>query len=131
MRKLSWDDFDSCLSQITLACRGKQFSGVYGFPRGGLCMSVAISHLLTIPFLNEPIANSLIIDDVYDTGFTLNKIKNLSGITVFVWFSKVEPVWWNAVEVSDHDEWLIFPWESQKYAQVDEVAYRLSRSSSK
>ena len=52
-------------------------------------------------------------------------------ITTFVWLSKVEPVWWNAVEVSDHDEWLIFPWESQEYAQVDEVAYRLSRSSSK
>ena len=127
MRKLSWDDFDSCLSQITLACRGKQFSGVYGFPRGGLCMSVAISHLLTIPFLNEPIANSLIVDDVYDTGFTLNKIKNLSGITVFVWLSKVEPVWWNAVEVCDPLEWLVFPWENPLLAVKEEQSFQLRR----
>ncbi len=127
MRKLSWDDFDSCLSQITLACRGKQFSGVYGFPRGGLCMSVAISHLLTIPFLNEPIPNSLIVDDVYDTGFTLNKIKNLSGITVFVWFSKVEPVWWNAVEVCDPSEWLVFPWENPLLAVKEEQSFQLRR----
>ncbi len=127
MRKLSWDEFDSCLIQLSLACRGKQFSGVYGFPRGGLCMSVAISHLLTIPFLNEPIPNSLIVDDVYDTGFTFNQIKNISGVTAFVWFSKVEPVWWDAVEVCDPSEWLVFPWENPLLAEKEKQSFQLRR----
>ena len=80
MRKLSWNDFDASLNQITYACRHKQFSGVYGFPRGGLCLSVAISHLLTIPFLSEPIPSSLIVDDVYETGFIFYKIKFSLGL---------------------------------------------------
>ena len=62
-------------------------------------MSVAISYLLTIPFLSEPIPNSLVVDDVYETEFTFNKIRRFSGVTAFVWFSKVEPISWNAVEV--------------------------------
>ncbi len=127
MRKLSWDDFDSCLSHLSLACKDKKFSGVYGFPRGGLCMSVAISHLLTIPFLKEPIPNSLVVDDVYETGLTLNQIKNLPGVTAFVWFSKVEPVWWNAVEVCESSEWLVFPWENLSLAEQEKTSFQLRR----
>ena len=127
MRKLSWDDFDASLNQITYACRHKQFSGVYGFPRGGLCMSVAISHLLTIPFLSEPIPNSLVVDDVYETGFTFNKIRRLSGVTAFVWFSKVEPIWWNAVEVCEDSEWLVFPWENPLLAEQEKESFQLRR----
>ena len=128
MRKLSWDDFDSSLNQITYACRYKKFSGVYGFPRGGLCLSVAISHLLTIPFLREPIPNSLVVDDVYETGLTLNKIKRISGVTAFVWFSKVEPIWWNAVEVCEDSEWLVFPWENKLFSEIDQKKYRLEHN---
>ena len=73
------------------------------------------------------IGECFIIDDVYDTGFTLNKIKNLSGITVFVWFSKVEPVWWNAVEVCDPSEWLVFPWENTLLAVKEEQSFQLRR----
>ena len=131
MRFLTWDEFNSCVESITYSCKGNHFSGVYGFPRGGLCLAVALSHSLNIPFLEKPIPCSLVVDDVYETGRTLSKVHQIPEITTFVWLSKVEPVWWNAVEGSEHDEWLIFPWERQEYAQVDEVAYRLSRSLSK
>ncbi len=127
MRKLTWDDFDSALNQIAYVCRDKPISGVYGFPRGGLCLSVAISHLLTIPFLSEPIPNSLVVDDVYETGLTLNKIKRLPGVTAFVWFSKVEPIWWDAVEVCDSSEWLVFPWENPVLAKVDKESFQVRR----
>ena len=77
MKILSWDDFNYCIHAITRACKGKQFSGVYGFPRGGLCLAVAMSHALNIDYLQELKPGCLAIDDVYE------KIKNIcySGMT--------------------------------------------------
>ena len=37
-------------------------------PRGGLCLAVALSHKLKINLISKPIKNSLIVDDVYETG---------------------------------------------------------------
>ena len=57
MRSLSWNEFDLCVKNITDLCFKKDFSGVFGFPRGGLCLAVAISHSLRIPLLNKPKKN--------------------------------------------------------------------------
>ena len=46
---------------------------------------------------------------------------------VSVWFSKQQPQWWEAVEVTDRDDWLVFPRENARRAGADEQAYRLAR----
>ena len=127
-RILSWNDFNSCIDQISDSCRDKVFCGVYGVPRGGLCLAVALSHSLNIPYLSDLKADCLVVDDVYETGKTLKRVRDFSNITVFVWFSKLEPNWWKAVELCDSDEWLVFPWESVERADKEEELYRLSRS---
>ena len=88
MNKLSWIEFDECINSIYKQCKNKKFEGVYGFPRGGLCIAVALSHSLELPLLDEPKNNSLIVDDIYDTGYTLEKIKYLKGSETHVWVSK-------------------------------------------
>ncbi len=127
MRILTWNDFEVCVAEITKACTKSRLCGVYGFPRGGLCLAVALSHSLHIPLLEEPRANSLVVDDIYETGFTLNKIIELNDITAFVWISKVTPDWWNAVETTELDEWVVFPWESKSFAEADQIIYKSSR----
>jgi len=67
----TWSEFDKSVEQIANKCRFKEFSGIYGVPRGGLCLAVALSHKLKIELISEPIKNSLIVDDVYETGITL------------------------------------------------------------
>ena len=74
-----------------------KFSSIYGVPRGGLCLAVALSHKLNIKITQNPMKNSLIVDDIFDTGLTLNSFKNIEGANFFVLFSKVEPTWWNMV----------------------------------
>ena len=54
MNRLSWIEFDECINSIYKQCKNKNFEGVYGFPRGGLCLAVALSHSLRLPLLNEP-----------------------------------------------------------------------------
>ncbi len=128
MNKLSWIEFDECVYSIYKKCKDKNFEGVYGFPRGGLCLAVALSHSLGLPLLFEPKNNSLIVDDIYDTGHTLEKIKHLKGSETHVWVSKKEPIWWNSYKYINDNEWIIFPWESIHSADKDSFLYYKSRS---
>ena len=127
MKKLSWIEFEDCIISISKQCKHKQFKGVYGFPRGGLCLAVALSHSLGLPLLNEPKNYSLIVDDIYDTGYTLEKVKHLKGSETHVWVSKVKPKWWHANKYINDKEWIIFPWESVINADNDRALYYESR----
>ncbi len=102
-------------------------AGIHGIPRGGLVLAVALSHRLQLPLLAEPQASCLVVDDVYETGRTLTAHRDLPQAQHVVWISKVEPRWWQAAEVTDSDEWIVFPWENAAAAAVDEALYRASR----
>ena len=127
MNKLNWKDFEECVFSISNQCKTKLFEGVYGFPRGGLCLAVALSHSLELPLLDEPKNNSLIVDDIYDSGYTLEKIKYLKGTETHVWVSKIKPTWWNAFKYIQEKEWIIFPWKNINTAQNDRDLYNGSR----
>ena len=131
MKILNWEDFNSSINSITNKCKDKRFSGVYGFPRGGLCLAVALSHSLNIPYLDELKSGCLVVDDIYETGRTLNQVIEIPDTTTFVWHSKVMPQWWNAVEISHPDEWLVFPWENKERVEEERKAYQNSRSNFK
>ena len=119
----TWNDFDNSVVEIANKCRFKDFSGIYGVPRGGLCLAVALSHKLKIELISEPIKNSLIVDDVYETGLTLTTFKDIEGAMFFVLFSKIKPTWWNSVHTSEKNEWIVFPWENTLNIQSDRNEY--------
>ena len=119
----SWDDFDRSVEHIANKCKFLEFSGIYGVPRGGLCLAVALSHKLQINLISEPIKNSLIVDDVYETGITLNNFKNIEGAKFFVLVSKKKPIWWNSVNISEESDWIVFPWENILNLQSDRNFY--------
>ena len=119
----TWSEFDKSVEQIANKCRFKEFSGIYGVPRGGLCLAVALSHKLKIELISEPIKNSLIVDDVYETGITLKTFKNIEGAMFFVLFSKIKPTWWNTVHISKKSQWIVFPWENTLNSKSDRDEY--------
>ena len=123
IKYFSWEEFDKSVEQIANKCKFLKFSGIYGVPRGGLCLSVALSHKLKINLITKPIKNSLIVDDVYETGITLNTYKNIEGAKFFVIFSKSKPTWWNSVHISEKSEWIVFPWENTSNLQSDRNNY--------
>ena len=108
----TWSEFDKSVDLIANKCQFLKFSGIYGIPRGGLCLAVALSHKLKINLISQPINNALIVDDVYETGNTLNAFKDIEGAMFFVLFSKIKPTWWNTVNISKKKEWIVFPWEN-------------------
>ncbi len=127
MYKLSWIEFDECVYSIYKQCKNKKFEGVYGIPRGGICLAVALSHSLELTLLNEPKNNSLIVDDIYDTGHTLEQIKHIKGSETYVWVSKKKPTWWNCYKYIKDNDWIVFPWENIHAADKDRKLYYKSR----
>ena len=119
----TWEEFDRSVEHIAERCKLLEFSGIYGVPRGGLCLAVALSHKLKINLISEPIENSLIVDDVYETGITLDTYKNIEGANFFVLFSKTNPTWWNSVHLSEKSDWIVFPWENTLNLQSDRKEY--------
>ena len=119
----TWGDFDKSVEQIANKCKLKDFSGIYGVPRGGLCLAVALSHKLKIDLISKPIKNSLIVDDVYETGRTLMTFKDIEGAVFFVLFSKIKPTWWNTVFISKKSQWIVFPWENTLNSKSDREEY--------
>mgnify|MGYP001493967247 CR=1 FL=1 len=115
----TWSEFDKSVEHITNKCKFLEFSGVYGIPRGGLCLAVALSHKLKINLISEPRKNSLIVDDVYETGITLNTFKDIEGAMFFVLISKMKPTWWNTVHMSKKKEWIVFPWENSLTSTIE------------
>ena len=119
----TWSEFDTSVEQIAKKCRFKDVSGIYGVPRGGLCLAVALSHKLKIELISKPIKNSLIVDDVYETGLTLTTFKDIEGAMFFVLFSKIKPTWWNTVFISKKSQWIVFPWEDTLNTKSDREMY--------
>ena len=123
VKYFSWSEFDKSVEYIANKCKFLEFSGIYGIPRGGLCLAVALSHKLKINLISQPIKNSLIVDDIYETGITLKAFKHIEGAMFFVLFSKVSPTWWNSVHISEKNEWIVFPWENPLNLQSDRNDY--------
>ena len=119
----TWSEFDNAVEYIANKCMFLEFSGIYGVPRGGLCLAVALSHKLKINLISEPKKNSLIVDDVYETGLTLKTFKDVEGAMFFVLFSKSKPKWWNSVFIAKKSEWIVFPWENTLDSKNDRNEY--------
>jgi hypoxanthine phosphoribosyltransferase len=127
MRSLSWQDFGEAVERIAQLCGDRRFSGIHGIPRGGLVLAVALSHRLDLPLLPVAQPGCLVVDDVIETGRTLAPYRQLVGAERVVWISKLEPLWWQAVEVTASTEWILFPWEHAERAAADERLYRQER----
>ena len=110
----TWDEFDKSVDHIASQCKLLKLTGIYGVTRGGLCLAVALSHKLNIQLIEKPLKDSLIVDDIVETGFTLSNFRNIEGVIFFVLVSKKKPIWWNTVNLMNKKEWIVFPWENKK-----------------
>ncbi|MEK9175663.1 MAG: phosphoribosyltransferase [Patescibacteria group bacterium] len=115
-KKYTWNQFDRDAKIIASLLRksGRKFDGVYGPARGGLPLAVVISHALNIPFYNKPkTKNTLIVDDIADSGKTLKRYSKTHFIVTLFYHSQskfIPTIWLH----KKGTEWILFPWESNK-----------------
>ena len=116
-----------------------EFDHVVGIYRGSVGMAAHVSNVFEVPMsivglqtrdgadkmpypiyniLNEDTKRILIVDDIYDTGFTMNKVIKLvkywqpkSEVFGFCLFGKDNDI--NVSCANIHDgSWIVFPWET-------------------
>lgn len=116
----SWRDFGEAVEIICSKLRQdgllKEIKGIYGIPRGGLVLAVALSHKLDLPLysLEQVIAHghALVVDDISDSGETLKRFGRLAECTATIHLvpgtSYVPDVW---AEERSIDSWMVYPWE--------------------
>ena len=129
---VSWELIDDCVTDIAFHLKdtGKDFKGVYGIPRGGSLLAVMLSHKLDIPYFDDiehALGNGeqfIIIDDIADTGKTLNNYKKMdsSEIAYYVTIheheqSIVKP---DYSMIDKQDKWIVYPWETTNSEEIQD-----------
>lgn len=108
----TWADFDSAVDYLaTMLKVYKSLQDIYGIPRGGLPLAVALSHRLDLPLTTVPTPETLVVDDISDSGATLSRVpKPVWGVATihYVTTSHVKPDFYYKVRQAD---WVIYPWE--------------------
>lgn len=126
----SWDEYQRDI--VTLAHRIRedlkaQPTAIYGVPRGGLVLAVSLSHLLELPMVlnrDEITPDTLVVDDIADTGTTLDKLCKQIGIRLMIATlyyrsgSRLRP----DVFVRSKTKWVVFPWETDVSSKYDRTA---------
>lgn len=110
-----WKKVDNIVKELVRQIRGagKNYDGVYGVPRGGLLLAVMLSHRLDLPMLLFPTKDSLVCDDISDTGVTLENLKCKSIACMYkTQWSSVLPEFY-VESKTDVSSWIVYPWEVQ------------------
>ena len=125
---LSWDDVNELVDKLCekIITELPNIDSVFGLKRGGLIPAVMVSHKLGLPWSDVMLPNTLVIDDICDTGVTL---LNTIGCYTAVLHHKPHTARYTpsiCAVTHDGDEWINYPWERndsksiQDYLKTDE-----------
>lgn len=123
--RLDWAAFDRAIGRMVDEIDPAPLTGVYGVPRGGLVLAVALSHWLNLPLAEAVTVNTLVVDDIHDSGETLRTLRAGRQIgPVWVWVTReANPRDYRAVLTDIGPDWVVFPWEDPQRATQDRQDY--------
>ncbi len=125
---ITYENFGKLADELCNQFRSsnKEFSAVYGLPRGGLSLAVHISFKMEIPLIinlmqfnkEYPEGRLLIVDDIigigksYERALEFCKFRNIKYSTA-VLFCRPELENKPDFFVNESSSWIIFPWDKQ------------------
>jgi hypoxanthine phosphoribosyltransferase len=121
----SWSEFDLAVDVMVEEFKSSDTSHIekiLALPRGGLPLGVALSHKLDLPLISytyqitrAPHANVLVVDDIADSGETLQSIsKELKNSMYYVIHYDDNSIFQPDFSyVSNKGCWISYPWESK------------------
>tara|TARA_R110002167_G_scaffold40379_2_gene124207 strand:+ start:314 stop:748 length:435 start_codon:yes stop_codon:yes gene_type:complete len=128
---LNWGDIDDLVDELCTKIQSSliPINSVHGLKRGGYIPAVMVSHQLDLPYLESVHSDTLVIDDICDSGETLENAPGLYHAVLHYkpHTSSFTPTIW-AKEVGD--EWIVYPWEVknskpiQDYKSPKEISKR-------
>lgn len=124
MLEFTWQEFDKAVSKLEKETKHLVpfIKNIYGLPRGGLILAVALSHRINKPILfdkSKISKNTLVVDDISDTGKQLKILlkdkEYLRTITLCInKNTKFIPSYYSL----KINQWIRFPWETKKSTKI-------------
>ena len=119
---LSWDDVNSLVENLCKKITESELNikAITGIERGGLIPAVMISHKLNIPYTTRITKDTLVVDDICDTGVTLqNTIARYTAVLHHKpHTSCFTPTIYSGLH--EGDEWIIYPWEKKDSTPIQD-----------
>ena len=123
-----YNDVVSKASNISDLLKTGSIETVYGVPRGGIPVAIAISYCYGIPMAESPDEKTLIVDDFMDTCITMKKypIKNHRFILVATTYHKDGDIMRRLIADPRIADDPVFPWEhsGKQMEEGFEIIYR-------
>jgi len=114
----TWEQFDEDVKKIIeWILSGKMtFDSIYGVPRGGLVLAVKLCNMLSLPLVLEGgkiTKKTLVVDDISDSGKTLEPFCKRGNIIVTIFFHKQTTVYPDfCLREKIGNDWVHFPWDN-------------------
>jgi hypoxanthine phosphoribosyltransferase len=113
---LSPQEFHDKIIKLASMIPKNKYTYVYGIPRGGLIVAVYLSHYCNLELIINDVEingwDTLVVDDIADTGKTLNKYPNSKCHSATIHYksrSIVEPTYY--VDQCSNNDWIVYPYE--------------------
>jgi len=125
LRRLTWGEFDKAVQALAERAAVVKAKCIYGIPRGGLPLAVAISHRSSLPVVYYPAHDAMIVDDIADSGTTIRRYQIYCGREkLAAWVRRAScGIDVFSVVTEPSDAWLVFPWEDPLKAETDYQKY--------
>ena len=121
--KMQWWTFDASLSKLKTQINPykDQIKNIYGVPRGGLVIAVALSNYYNIPLITNQKKideRTLVCDDLSDSGATFLNLLQKYHVTFTACLivkkdtTNFFPTFFPST--IDGNKWIVFPWEGSR-----------------
>ncbi len=122
----TWEQFDVQVEQLADQIKNADcdFTGIYGIPKGGIPVAVALSRLLSLPLVVETEIDecTLIVDDLVDSGNTISRFAGTNHVaTLQIKSHSPVPDFW----VEKVDGWIVYPWEGSEEKSIEDNIVRI------
>lgn len=107
--KIDWKQFELLCKKLSEQIH-HNYSSLYPIHKNGLYIAVELNKILNIPIKYELEPDSLIIDDLIDSGKTLEPYKDYDKAVLFVKNNNDNKVTYYAEK---SDAWIVLPWEKE------------------
>ncbi|HYZ49378.1 MAG TPA: phosphoribosyltransferase family protein [Nitrososphaeraceae archaeon] len=134
----TWQEIELLVEELvhTIQTSGKKYDLILAITNGGIiparliARELDINHIQFIPIRDKQLhieemlpllkgTKYLVIDDIYDTGDTYNKVYNVINEFDYDFaFLMTRYKHSNATlvaKVLNHEKWIVFPWEKKRY----------------
>lgn len=112
-RYISWNEIDRLVEVLAgkVLTEIPNIDSIHGIPRGGLIPAVLLAHKLDLPWSNVMLPNTLVVDDICDSGKTIRDSVGVHTATLYTKLSAVAQPTISAMTLINESQWIVFPWE--------------------